>query len=285
MLDKLMTLMPEAKAVILDKATQPPFSGQYNAVASSGTYLCRRCGHALFRADSQFSSSCGWPSFDVDVPQAVIHQLDADGQRHEILCAQCGAHLGHVFHGEGFTDKNTRYCVNDLSLDFVDDEEVMVTEEAMVAGGCFWGVQALMDALHGVLSTEVGFAGGDTDYPSYEQVCQHATGHLEVLRIVYDPKKISYESIIKYFFEIHDPAQSDGQGPDRGDQYRSAIFYYDDVQLSIAKRLIAYLSDQGMSVVTQTLPACVFWPAELSHQHYYQKNQQQPYCHRHTKRF
>ncbi len=271
--------------IVQDKGTEHPFSGEYDQTDAPGTYLCMRCGLALFRAQSKFHSGCGWPSFDEEIPGAVLRQADADGRRTEILCNRCHAHLGHVFQGEGFTAKNTRHCVNSLSLDYVSDLNVKESEEAIFAAGCFWGVEYYFKKLKGVLKTEVGYSGGHQDAPSYEDVCSGKTGHFEAIRVVYDPSVINYEQITKYFFEIHDPTQRNGQGPDLGSQYLSVIFYYDDQQKKIAEQLVTELEKVGYKIATKILPVTVFWPAENYHQDYYQKHQNTPYCHRYEKKF
>lgn len=115
-------LTDQEKRVILQKGTEAPFSGIYNDNKQKGTYLCKQCGAALYRSDDKFDSRCGWPSFDDEIKGAVKRIPDPDGQRVEIICANCGGHLGHVFEGEGFTTKNTRHCVNSISLDFKPDE-------------------------------------------------------------------------------------------------------------------------------------------------------------------
>lgn len=284
-MDKLASLTPEAYNIIVKQGTEAAFSGEYNNEHNNGTYLCRRCGIALFRADNKFASSCGWPSFDASLANNVLKRPDSDGLRTEIICRECSAHLGHIFTGEHLTEKNTRYCVNSLAIDFIDDTTTLNTEEAIIGGGCFWGVQALMQDIPGVLKTEVGYSGGSTEHPTYEQVCHNNNGHIEVLRVVFDPRIISYQTILQHFFEIHNPTQIDGQGPDLGSQYRSAVFYYNETQQTIANQLIQQLTEQGLTIATTLFPAQVFWRAEQYHQHYYKKNKTQPYCHFRTQRF
>lgn len=299
-------LTPEEERVIVRKGTEAPFTGKYYIHNEDGTYRCRRCGAPLYRSEDKFDAGCGWPSFDDEIPGAVRRVTDADGRRTEILCAKCGAHLGHVFTGEGFTDKNTRHCVNSISLDFVpvviptkpvadppaaaDSLVVKATkktqiERAIFAGGCFWGVEYMLGKLDGVKSVRSGYIGGHTENPTYEQVCSHKTGHAEAVEVEFDPSKVSYEALAKLFFEIHDPTQLDGQGPDLGDQYRSEIFYTTPEQKEVAERLIRILKEKGYNVVTDVTPATRFWPAEQYHQDYYNRKGTQPYCHRYTKRF
>lgn len=158
-------------------------------------------------------------------------------------------------------------------------------QTAVFAGGCFWGVEHLMQQMPGVISVESGYTGGASDKPTYEQVRAGKTGHFEAVRVCYDPAKTDYETLCKLFFEIHDPTQADGQGPDIGSQYRSAVFYANEEQKQIAERLIARLKTKGYAVVTQVLPLKTFWPAEDYHQDYYQRKGTEPYCHMRVKRF
>jgi len=285
MLLKTASLTPKLKSIICDKNTEYPGTGVYNDLDEAGSYLCRNCGLALFRAAHKFHSGCGWPSFDNQVDNNVRREPDSDGRRTEILCARCNAHLGHVFHGENYTALNTRHCVNSAAIDFVSNSKVLDSEEAILAAGCFWGVEYYLQRLSGVLKTEVGYSGGHTQNPSYTEVCQHSTGHLEVIRVVYDPQLVSYADLLKYFFEIHDPTQTNGQGPDVGEQYLSAIFYYNDTQLAIAQQVIQLLHKLGYTAVTKLLPVSVFWPAENYHQNYYTLNGKLPYCHNWQKKF
>lgn len=285
MTTKKDSLTPATKHIICEQGTEAPNSGRYNLWEKQGTYLCRMCGIALFRSDQKFLGSCGWPSFDDEIEGRIRRLADPDGKRTEIRCQTCDAHLGHVFHGEGLTAKNLRHCVNSASVDFVNDTKVQNSEEAIYAGGCFWGVESLLTEVPGVIYTEVGYSGGHLDNPSYDAVCRGDSGHIEAIRIIFNPDIIDYATLTKAFLEIHDPTQADGQGPDIGSQYASAIFYYNDQQRETATTLLKKLKDKGFNIVTQLRPVSVFWPAEDYHQNYYQKNNQAPYCHTRVKRF
>ena len=203
-------------------------------------------------------------------------QPDADGVRTEILCTACGGHLGHVFAGEGLTPKNTRYCVNSISMDFLPAKAL---DRAVFAGGCFWGVEYYLKNAPGVISTTVGYTGGDVDSATYQQVCTDRTGHAEAVEVVFDPSRTTYEQLARLFFEIHDFTQLNRQGPDVGTQYRSAVFYAGDQQRKVAEGLVAQLKGKGYDVKTQIVPLVRFWPAEVYHQDYYDKTGKTPYCH------
>lgn len=273
-------LTPEEKRVIIDKGTERPFTGKYTDTKEPGTYVCKQCGAPLYRSEDKFDAGCGWPSFDNEIKGAVKRVPDADGLRTEIVCSKCGGHLGHVFIGEGFTEKNTRHCVNSISMNFIPS-----TTTAIFAGGCFWGVEHLMQQQNGVIGVESGYIGGTVVNPTYQQVCTGKTGHAEAVRIIYDPTKVDYETLAKLFFEIHDPTQLDGQGPDLGHQYRSGVFYSSPEQKKIAEKLIQQLKDKGYDVVTEVTEATEFYPAEEYHQDYYVKTGKTPYCHIYTKKF
>jgi peptide methionine sulfoxide reductase msrA/msrB len=156
---------------------------------------------------------------------------------------------------------------------------------AYFAGGCFWGVEHFLEQLDGVVSVESGYMGGHVESPSYEQVSSQTSGHLETVRVRFDSKRIGYQAIAKRFFEIHDPTQADGQGPDIGPEYRSAIFYTSPEQKRATEALIEQLVGRGYDVVTEVREAGVFWPAEDYHQDYYVKAGKQPYCHGRVRRF
>lgn len=285
MIIKTASLPDIILSVVVNKGTEAPFSGEYDDFGEGGTYLCRQCGLALFRSQSKFHSGCGWPSFDEEIAAAVTCKQDADGRRTEIVCTRCDAHLGHVFTGEKFNAKDMRHCVNSLSLDFVADLNVNDTEEAIYAAGCFWGVEYYLKKLTGVLKTEVGYTGGRQSNPTYQEVCSGTTRHYEAIRVLYQPDKISYEALTRYFFEIHDPTQANGQGPDLGEQYLSAIFYYDEQQQKVAMELMQQLEASGYDLATKLLPVKPFWRAETYHQDYYHKTGKQPYCHHYERKF
>ncbi len=287
-------LNDQEKHVILHKGTERAFTGKYWDHFAEGFYVCRNCGAKLYASKSKFRSECGWPSFDDEIPGAVKRQPDADGRRTEIVCAACGGHLGHVFEGERMTPKNTRHCVNSISIVFVPADEKSQTqpatqpartEQAVFAGGCFWGVEHHFEHTPGVLKAESGYTGGTTRNPTYSEVCTGKTGHAEAVRVTYDPGKVSYEQLARLFFETHDPTTANRQGPDVGTQYRSAVFYATPGQKAAAEKLIALLKAKGYKVVTQLQPAGEFYPAEDYHQDYLDKHPERPSCHVRVERF
>ena len=283
---KYNDLSKEESYVVDNKGTERPFTGKYNKNKAPGTYICRKCGSALYHSSDKFESDCGWPSFDDEIKGAVKRLPDPDGMRIEIECASCGAHLGHVFSGERLTQKNVRHCVNSISLDFVPaDVEAGRYGTALFAGGCFWGVEYFIQKAPGVISVASGYTGGVVKNPAYREVCTGNTGHAETVKVVYDPQKTSYEKLLKLFLEIHDPTQVDRQGPDIGDQYRSEIFYLNEEQKKIAERNLNLLKSKGLKVATALTRASEFYPAEDYHQDYYFKNGKAPYCHSYVKRF
>jgi len=271
-------LTPEEERVIIYKGTEMPFTGKYNDFFKEGTYVCKRCGTPLYKSSAKFKSECGWPSFDEEIKGAVKRTPDPDGIRTEINCAKCGAHLGHVFTGEQLTPKNTRFCVNSVSLNFVSATTAKPPmDTAIVAGGCFWGVERVFWQIPGVWVTAVGYQNGVTPNPTYEEVCSGRTGHAEAVEVVFDPRQVSYRDLLKVFWENHDPTQGMRQGNDIGTQYRSGIYVANDAQAAEAEASReAYqqaLGNEGFGrVTTEIAPAGPFYYAEDYHQQYLAKN-------------
>jgi peptide methionine sulfoxide reductase msrA/msrB len=289
---RIATLNDSERSVMVDKATERPFTGTLLHNHDEGIYHCRLCGAPLFSSQSKFDSGSGWPSFDDTLPGAIREIPDTDGSRVEIVCAACGAHLGHVFRGEKMTPRDTRHCVNSVSLTFESDDHNKSDKatapklaKAYFAGGCFWGVEHYMQQIGGVKEAISGFMGGHMKNPGYYDVVRGDTGHLETVEVIYDPAKVSYGELVKSFFEIHDPAQTDGQGPDIGSQYLSAVFVHGEEEAKIVKHYIDCLQENGLRVVTQILSVKEFYPAEEYHQDYYDKNGKTPYCHKLIDRF
>lgn len=274
-------LTQEEKRVIIDKGTEAPFTGEYDNHYEPGTYHCKQCNAPLYSSTDKFDAGCGWPSFDSEIAGAITRLRDADGRRTEIVCSNCNGHLGHVFTGEQLTDKNTRHCVNSISMVFVPEKK----EKAIFAGGCFWGVEHLLAKKWGVLSAVSGYTGGTVKDPTYKEVCTGTTGHAEAVEVIFDSNQISYRELTKFFLEIHDPTHIDRQGPDIGNQYRSEIFYLNDNQKKEATELLNILGKKGYDVATKVTKASQFYKAEKYHQDYYNNKGSQPYCHSYVKRF
>lgn len=289
-MEKLNKLSDAEKNIILGKGTEAPFSGEYDNFYETGIYICKQCNAPLYTSESKFKSGCGWPSFDEEIPNRVLRFLDADGRRTEIVCAQCKGHLGHVFEGEQLTDKNIRHCVNSVSIKFIPKEEandykLTNLKKTYFAAGCFWGVEHLLQKQIGVLEVVSGYMGGKSENPSYQEVSSKASGHLEVVEVTYNPELINYESLVKFFFEIHDPTQENGQGPDIGPQYLSAIFYENSEEKEIAQKVMRILEEKKYKLATQLREKESFWKAEDYHQDYYAKNGKAPYCHSYGAKF
>ena len=280
---KLNELSKPEINIIINKGTEAPFTGEYNDFDEEGVYTCKQCDAELYNSSSKFDGHCGWPSFDDEIEGAVKRITDADGRRTEIVCANCGGHLGHVFLNEGYTDKNTRHCVNSISMKFIADKNN--EEKALFASGCFWGTEYWMEKQEGVISAVSGYTGGTVDNPTYGQVSTGTTGHAEVVEVTFNPSKISYDDLVKLFFETHDPTQEDGQGPDIGTQYRSAIFYTNEEQKKVAEKYRKILMDKGYYVVTEITKATKFYSAESYHQDYYDNKGTTPYCHFYKAKF
>ncbi len=156
----------------------------------------------------------------------------------------------------------------------------MVEEQATFGAGCFWGVEYVYRRVPGVLDAAVGYSGGITPNPTYEEVCSHTTGHAEVAQVTFDPDRVSYEQLLEVFWAMHDPTQIDRQGPDIGDQYRSVIFTHSEEQAGTAEKSRERAQERfDKAIATKIEPLATFYPAEGYHQAYYEKNGQTPYCH------
>jgi peptide methionine sulfoxide reductase msrA/msrB len=278
-------LTPEEAKILLRKGTEPAFCGTLLDNKAEGTYVCRLCGLPLFDSDSKFTSGTGWPSFYQPAdPAHIRYERDAGfGMvRTEILCQRCDGHLGHVF-DDGPQPTGLRFCLNSASLEFVGRDQPVPemsqpakTETAYFAGGCFWGVEDRLQQVPGVISAVSGYQGGHVKDPTYKQVCYTDTGHAESVRVIFDPARVSYRELLAWFFKIHDPTQLNRQGPDRGSQYRSAIFASTDAQLEQANTYIAELQAtdryDDRTIVTVVEKAGTFYEAEDYHQDYHAKH-------------
>ena len=274
-------LTPEQKRITQAAGTERAFCGTLLDNKKDGFYACVVCGLPLFKSEEKFTSGTGWPSFTFPFSRDhVIGKADnAYGmERTEILCARCDAHLGHVFE-DGPEPTGLRFCLNSESLSFVEDgDEVPEASKpsdnavAYFAGGCFWGVEYAFSKLPGVLSANSGYQNGEVDSPDYRQVCTGNTGHAESVRVFYDPKVVDYETLVRFFFRVHDPTTMNRQGPDVGTQYRSGIYTANEKQDAIARKVVKELNEadtfDGRTIVTEIEGAEEFFVAEPYHQDY-----------------
>lgn len=310
--DELKTkLSPLQYEVVKKNWTERPFDNAYWNNKKAGLYVDVVTGEPLFSSIDKFDSGSGWPSFTKPLDKShIVEKRDASHgmERTEIRSKGGDSHLGHVF-PDGPEDKGgLRYCINSASLRFVPVEDLEKegygeylalfgkapakkeklkatapkTEKAYLAGGCFWGMEELLRSFPGVTSVRVGYSGGTLKNPTYEDVKTGKSGHAESVEIEFDPSKTSYESLLKFFFRIHDPTTLNQQGNDVGTQYRSAIFYTSEEQKKTAEKIIKEVDASGhwkKKVVTQLIPELFFYEAEEYHQDYLQKHPNGYTCH------
>jgi peptide methionine sulfoxide reductase msrA/msrB len=301
-------LTPQQYRILRNRGTEPAFCGTLLDKKQEGVYHCLGCRLPLFSSTAKFNSGTGWPSFyqSIATDNVAMQADDSHGmERVEILCARCGGHLGHVF-DDGPRPTGMRFCLNSESLGFTPADQVasladpvvekqgstsgakpqsMSTATAVFAGGCFWCTEAAFEQLDGVRDVQSGYAGGSAETAHYRRVCDGDTGHAEAIRITYDPKRISYDRLLDVFFDAHDPTQLNGQGADQGTQYRSAIFFANDIEKQAAEAKMKQLSAANAyprPIVTTLEPLKAFYPAEEYHQDYARRNPDQPYIRFHA---
>jgi peptide methionine sulfoxide reductase msrA/msrB len=285
--------------------TEPAFHNAYWDNRKPGIYVDVVSGEPLFSSLDKFDSATGWPSFTQPMKGTdIVEKKDlAFGMaRIEVRSKLADSHLGHVF-DDGPTDKGgLRYCINSASLKFIPLEEMDQAgygrylepfvgaglieapsrEIAILAGGCFWGMEEIIRKIPGVVKTTVGYSGGTTADPTYEEVCAGGTGHAETIQVEFDSKRLSYEDLLNYFFRMHDPTTLNRQHNDVGTQYRSVIFYTSEAQKQTAEGAKVRWDTSGKfnrPITTEITAASKFYPAEDYHQKYLVKNPGGYTCH------
>lgn len=299
------TLSAEQFAVTQQCGTEPPFRNAYWNNHKPGIYVDVVSGEPLFSSLDKFDSGTGWPSFTRPVKGAdIVEKRDREfGMvRTEVRSKVADSHLGHVFE-DGPADKGgMRYCINSAALKFIPVEEMdqagygqylepfvkaglikaPAHETAILAGGCFWGMEEIIRKIPGVIKTTVGYSGGATANPTYEEVSTGGTGHAEAIQVEFDSARLNYEELLNYFFRMHDPTTLNRQHNDVGTQYRSAIFYTSEAQKKTAERVKAKWDKSGKfnrPIVTEITAAGTFYPAEEYHQKYLVKHPGGYTCH------
>jgi peptide methionine sulfoxide reductase msrA/msrB len=300
----LKKLTAEQFAVTQQCSTEPPFKNAYWNNHEPGIYVDIVDGKPLFSSIDKFDSGSGWPSFTKPIETAVVDFKEDKTHgmvRTEVKSKNAQSHLGHVF-DDGPGPDRKRYCINSASMKFIHARDLekegyseylklfpafaKKTEEVILAGGCFWGVEDLVRKIPGVIDTKVGYSGGTFKNATYKDVKKGDTGHAESVKIVFDPKKLSFESLLDQFFTMHDPTTLNRQGNDVGAPYRSAIFYQSDQQKEIAQKKIKEWNNSKKwekPIVTEITKATDFYLAEEEHQDYLKKHPNGYTCHYYRK--
>jgi len=298
-------LSTEQFAVTQQCGTEPAFRNAYWDNHKPGIYVDVVSGEPLFSSLDKFDSGTGWPSFTQPLKGIEIAEkkdTSFGSVRTEVRSKVADSHLGHLF-DDGPGDKGgLRYCINSASLKFIPLEEMdqagygrylepfvkaglvktPMHETAVLAGGCFWGMEEIIRKIPGVIKTTVGYSGGKTADPTYETVCTGGTGHAEAIQVVFDPPRLSYENLLDYFFRMHDPTTLNRQHNDVGTQYRSAILYNSEEQKQTAERVKTRWDKSGKfnrPITTEITQATKFYSAEDYHQKYLVKNPGGYTCH------